>query len=200
MNSLNSHALLPSLITFSGPNGAGKSATARNLVDECSRIEIGKGVTTRLPRSKEQVLSTRHREYDYISEEEFATRSEQGEFAWEVVIGDVRYATPKWLFNRTDGKSTLLVIEPNTVGRARALCHGFAMSFYFFPPEEKELIWRMRDRGDSDDEIEKRLKQNRNREFWEASLCDQTIDWVTLKTDRNTAMTAARIKGIIFGG
>lgn len=186
MNESDSLDLLPSLITFSGPSGSGKSSTARKLVDQCPRIAIGQGVTTRPPRPRELAYPIRHREYCYSSDEEFDERSTRGEFAWEVTIDDTRYATPKWLFNRKDSKTTLLIVEPNTVGKARALCRGFAMSFYFFPPSERELIRRIKNRGDSNEDIAKRLEHNRDREFWTTPLRDQTIDWISLRTERQS--------------
>lgn len=177
------HRSLIQAITFSGPSGSGKSATARALLDICSDIELVKGYTTRRIRKDELAFPVRHREYHYISHEEFDARDSRGEFEWKVELDSGRYATPKRVFERQNGGVVLFLVTPDTVSRIHTLSTGYVRSFFFFPPPKDEIISRMRDRGDNEDEIRARLVDSRN-PSWIKPLRDGSIDWIPVVTKK----------------
>lgn len=149
----------------------------------CPDIELAKGYTTRAPRSSELALPVCHREYYYISQKEFDERDSRGEFEWKVELESGRYATPKELFCQQNGRIALFLVVPDTVSRIHTLSAGYVRSFFFFPPPKDEIISRMRDRGDNEDEIRARLVDSRN-PSWIKPLRDVSIDWIPVVTKK----------------
>lgn len=147
------------------------------------RIKIAQGYTTRLPRGKELSFPEWHREYLYVSNEEFDERNNRKEFEWIVELGNGRYATPKTLFEQQSDSILLFLVTPDMVPRIHGLSSGIVRSFFFFPPNPREMTRRMRLRGESWKEIKERLADSKN-PLWRDSLKNDTIDWITISTER----------------
>ncbi len=135
-----------------------------------------------MPRDYERTRPFRYREYHYISDEKFNDLEGHNMFEWIVALPSGRYATPKALFDRRDGKTFLFLVTPDIVPRIRERANGHVASFYFFPPRQEEVMRRMKARGDSDEEIEKRLVDSRD-SSWIEPLRDDTINWIPIITE-----------------
>jgi guanylate kinase len=94
---------------ITGPSGAGKGTLIRQLVERLPELEVAVSATTRAQRPAEQ----NGREYWFLSEEEFVSRIEAGEFLEHVQFVGGRYGTLSSEMDRiaADGKVCILELE-----------------------------------------------------------------------------------------
>ncbi|MFO7877592.1 MAG: guanylate kinase [Desulfovermiculus sp.] len=150
-------------LVLSAPSGAGKSTLIRRLVQEFPDFAFSLSTTTRPPRPGEQD----GREYRFVSRAEFEDLIEKEHFAeWARVHGNY-YGTP---LHETQellqaGRDILFDID---VQGARQLRQSLADSILVFilPPDQKELLRRLEQRGtDKPGEIARRMESAREELF-----------------------------------
>lgn len=159
-------------LVLSAPSGAGKSTLIRRLVQEFPEFAFSLSTTTRAPRPGEQD----GREYRFVSRAEFEKLIEKEHFAeWARVHGNY-YGTP--LHETREllqaGRDILFDID---VQGARQLRQSLADSILVFilPPDQKELLRRLEQRGtDKPEEIARRMKTARE----ELSAAPEFDYWV----------------------
>jgi guanylate kinase len=143
------------LMVVSAPSGAGKTSICREILRMFPDVRFSVSCTTRSPRPGE----VNGKDYHFISEEEFRTRIDRGEFAeWVENYGQL-YGTSKKTMNAflSQGYDLILDIEPNG---AKAIREHYPRGVFIFimPPSLRELKARLAKRGESDAVMECRLR------------------------------------------
>ncbi len=143
------------LFVLSAPAGGGKTTLANLLLKEVPNLVKITTCTTREPRPGEK----NGVDYFFLSKEEFERKIREGAFLEYAVVHGNYYGTPKEevLKEINKGNDVLLVID---VQGMRQIKRNFkdVVTIFLIPPSFEELINRMRKRGDSEEEIKKRLE------------------------------------------
>ena len=144
------------LLIISGPSGCGKNTVFDALAQRDNEIGQTVSVTTRKPRDGERDGI----DYYYISEEEFLTKVENGEFVEYVHYATSYYGTLRAEIDRVLNlyKKVALVIEVNGALNIKKM-YPEAISVFLMPPSKETLVERINCRGTMDaDELERRMK------------------------------------------
>jgi guanylate kinase len=162
MATTNKHAGL--LIVLVGPSGVGKSTISRSLAEHM-HLKYIVSATTRKHNPKDDVGKT----YDYVDEQSFIKKLENGEFLEYAKVWDAYYGTPKHptLDYLAGGEDVLLEIDVQGALQVR-FQYPDALMIFIMPPDQQSLLQRLRDRGrETEDDIEKRFR-GAKREIWMA--------------------------------
>ena len=146
------------LITFTGESGSGKSTIARSLM-KLNSFYLLTSSTTRAARP-----SDLPDEYEYLFEEEFKLLEKSGAFIWTASYAGNNYGTKYGYINEVlDDRDTyhILILVPQVLPILLDYTEK-AIPFFIRTPNELVLRKRMEERGDSAENIEKRLEH-----FWE---------------------------------
>ncbi len=144
------------LFVVSAPSGAGKTSLCHELMALFPDLRFSVSCTTRPPRPGE----VPERDYCFVDEPTFRGMIKEGVFLeWAEVYGKL-YGTPRasiqeWMAQKCD-----VLLDIDTQGAMQIRRHvPEAVSVYILPPSMAVLRRRLEDRkGDSPDEIAKRLK------------------------------------------
>jgi guanylate kinase len=144
------------LIVVSGPSGSGKTSVAREV---CKRLgELGYfsiSTTTRPKREGERDGV----DYFFVSVEEFMEGVEKGEFIeWAEVHGNF-YGTGKSQIDRAlkEGKIVFLDIDVQGHAILKKLYPDLITSVFITTPSRRELIERLKKRGEGEETIKLRV-------------------------------------------
>jgi guanylate kinase len=144
------------VFVITGPSGVGKGTLIARLLETVPRLELAISATTRTPRPGE----VDGRDYHFLSEEEFASRAEAGEFLEHATYGGNRYGTPRSEVERrlAEGVSVALEIEVQGARQVREAMDE-AVLVFIAPPDRTALRARLEGRGtDTTEEIEGRMR------------------------------------------
>jgi len=138
--------MIKDLYVLYGPSGSGKSALAK----ECILPEII-SVTTRKPRPGEEDGIN----YYFMSEQEFDRLS----LVESTIYDGNKYGITMFEFNRENYSKAVVVTNYAGIKQLKKNCPEYGVKVYaiFVYSDKETLIRRMRDRGDSEDNINKRL-------------------------------------------
>lgn len=147
------------LVIISSPSGGGKTSVIKKLMKHYKMdFKYSISATTRKPRPGD----IDGKDYLFISEDEFLSKKDKGEFIeWEQVH-QYYYGTPtkkikRWL---AEDKTILLDVDVNGGLQIKQKYSENAISIFIEPPSMEELITRLTKRKtDSMEEINKRLKR-----------------------------------------
>ncbi|HYH36215.1 MAG TPA: hypothetical protein VD706_01815 [Candidatus Saccharimonadales bacterium] len=141
------------VIVLIGASAVGKSTSARYLC-ETGVVEATPTWATREPRPGEQDTSYDHR---FVTEEEFDRHQQAGGFIDVKELYGARYGVPR-LFKPPEGKEALMVLKP--VFMPVFLEHYPRTRVY--PIESSPLLLpdRMRERGQTREDIDERMRQH----------------------------------------
>ncbi len=130
-------------VILSSPSGGGKTTICKELL--ATRRDVGYSVsaTTRLPRAAE----VDGRDYYFLSQGEFQSRQERGEFAeWAEVHGKL-YGTLRREVSRVLESGRHVIMDIDVQG-ARQFVQSFPQSVLIFllPPSTNVLLTRLQER------------------------------------------------------
>jgi guanylate kinase len=143
------------LFVVAAPSGAGKSSLVKALLELDSHLRVSVSHTTRAPRGQEQ----HGREYWFISEPEFRSMIEHGDFfEWAQVHGHLYGTSRKAIEQRLmNGEDMILEIDWQGALQIKQL-FAHAVLIFILPPSWDELQQRLQRRGeDGPDVIETRM-------------------------------------------
>lgn len=172
-------------MVFSAPSGAGKSTIVREVLRRkpVPGMELSISATTRPRRPGEE----EGRDYYFLSEEEFKSRRERGEFVeWAEVHGHL-YGTLRRTVEEALEEGKVLLLEIDVQG-ARQIRRAFpeSVSVFVAPPSLEVLEKRLRERGrDPEEDIERRLEAA-PKELSEAGY----YDYIVVNEDLEEAVRA----------
>jgi len=143
------------LFIISSPAGGGKTTLTNLLISEIPNLKRVITCTTRKPRLGEKD----GKDYYFLTKEEFKKRIKEEAFLEYAVVHGNYYGTPKKeVFELLEkGIDLILVID---VQGMRQVKENFkdVITIFILPPSIEEIVKRMKERGDSEEEIRKRLE------------------------------------------
>jgi len=151
------------LISISGASASGKTTVARELLASLPQSRMLLSVTTRTPRPSDV-----HGEYRYVSTREFEDFEKRSLFLWTVDAHHNRYGTLTESVREACNGGTAIAIL--TIPAAEKLFsflstqapHVIFTPLYLKTHDEALLEKRLRDRGDSSEDVRIRMEECRN--------------------------------------
>jgi guanylate kinase len=145
-----------SMILVVAPSGAGKSSLVSALLTTDPTLALSVSFTTRSPRPSE----VEGVNYHFISEAEFLSRKEQGDFLeWAHVHGNYYGTSRSWIMEKMEqGQDVILEIDWQGAQQIQKIVPQ-AIWIFILPPSLKILEERLRNRGQDDEAtIQRRIK------------------------------------------
>ena len=162
------------IVTISGVSGSGKSTIVTAQLNWLySRVELLLSTTTRKPRPTDL-----GGEYEYLKPGEFGLLQKTGQLIWSVEVTGEQYGTKKSVVSevfKKGAKAGIMILTPDTVAllklfvEKRCAASHLVKSAYIIPPSKEILAERMRKRGDSEEQIARRILQADEWKKWEKS-------------------------------
>jgi guanylate kinase len=175
------------IIIITAPSGAGKTSITRYLLKKyADRLAFSISAATRQPRGAEKHGA----DYYFISEEEFTTKIQQGEFVeWEMVYKGKYYGTLKSELQRiwNEGKAPVLDIDVKGAIHVQQQFPDATLSLFIEPPSVDELKRRLMSRGT---ETEESLNTRVNKASYEISF-KHYFDKIIVNKELETACREA---------
>lgn len=140
---------------ISSPAGGGKTTLTNMILEEDDKIKRVVTYTTRRKRKNEKDGV----DYVFVKKREFKKLIEEDAFLEYAQVHDNYYGTPKKeVFDLLEkGYDVVLVIDVQGMRQIKEKIPN-AITIFILPPSFKELESRMRIRGETSEEIEKRLQ------------------------------------------
>jgi guanylate kinase len=146
------------IIIISAPSGGGKTTLVKYVLNELSFVKVIPTCTTRKKREGE----VDGVDYIFLTEEEFRERIKKGEFLEYAVVHGRYYGTLKEVVFKElkKGYDVILVIDVQGMKSIKEKLEGKVdiTTIFIIPPSIDELINRLKGRGETEEEIERRLK------------------------------------------
>jgi guanylate kinase len=145
------------LLVISGPSGVGKT-TITHEIERRLGGTFSVSVTTR-PKT---AADREGRDYFFISDEEFNRRRDAGELLeWAEVFGKYKYGTPRAAVEAALAAGELVILEIDVQGALQVKKRTpDAFMMFILPPNDEELLGRLRRRGrDSEEAIQRRFAE-----------------------------------------
>lgn len=139
------------IVVVFGPGGVGKGTLVRRLVDQDERLWLSRSWTTRPRRPGEPADA-----YVFVDTDTFLAHQREGGFLEtnRFAANDHLYGTPSP--EAPEGKDVLLEIDLNGALQVREGSPD-ALLLLVVPPDRDELERRLRGRGDSEQDVARRL-------------------------------------------
>ena len=143
------------VFVITGPSGVGKGTLIRALLERMPELEMSVSATTRRPRPGE----THGVDYWFLTDEDFASRVDDGDFVEWAEYSGRRYGTLRSELDRilATGRPVVLEIEVQGARQVRQAMPE-AVQVFIVPPSREALRVRLVGRGtDPPEEVERRL-------------------------------------------
>ncbi|MGA0943576.1 MAG: guanylate kinase [Alphaproteobacteria bacterium] len=176
-------------IVLSSPSGAGKTSISKKILQKDNKISLSISCTTR-PKRKGEINK---KDYIFLSEEDFQKQIKNGDFLEFASVFGYRYGTLRQTVNRFFNKKRDVLFDIDWQGYQQLKQSGMeVVGIFILPPNKKELIRRLKNRGrDTTEEMKKRmsLAQDEISHFPE-------YDYVVVNNDLDSCVT--KIQNIII--
>jgi len=174
---------------LSSPSGAGKTSISKKILQKDNKISLSISCTTR-PKRKGEINK---KDYIFLSEEDFQKQIKNGDFLEFASVFGYRYGTLRQTVNRFFNKKRDVLFDIDWQGYQQLKQSGMeVVGIFILPPNKKELIRRLKNRGrDTSEEMKKRmsLAQDEISHFPE-------YDYVVVNNDLESCVT--KIQNIII--
>jgi len=174
---------------LSSPSGAGKTSISKKILQKDNKISLSISCTTR-PKRKGEINK---KDYIFLSEEDFQKQIKNGDFLEFASVFGYRYGTLRQTVNRFFNKKRDVLFDIDWQGYQQLKQSGMeVVGIFILPPNKKELIRRLKNRGrDTKEEMKKRmsLAQDEISHFPE-------YDYVVVNNDLDSCVT--KIQNIII--
>ena len=175
-------------IVLSSPSGAGKTSISKQLLQKDKKISLSISCTTR-PKRKGEINK---KDYIFTSEEDFIKQIKKGKFLEHASVFGYRYGTLQQTVNNFFKKKKDVLFDIDWQGYQQLKQSGLeVVGIFILPPNKRELIRRLKNRGrDTPEEMKKRmsLAQDEISHFPE-------YDYVVVNNDLDTCVS--KIQNII---
>lgn len=174
---------------MSSPSGAGKTSISKKILQKDNKISLSISCTTR-PKRKGEINK---KDYIFLSEEDFQKKIKSGDFLEYASVFGNRYGTLRQTVSRFFNKKKDVLFDIDWQGYQQLKQSGMeVVGIFILPPNKKELIRRLKNRGrDTTEEMKKRmsLAQDEISHFPE-------YDYVVVNNDLDSCVT--KIQNIII--
>ena len=174
---------------MSSPSGAGKTSISKKILQKDNKISLSISCTTR-PKRKGEINK---KDYIFLSEEDFQKQIKNRDFLEFASVFGYRYGTLRKTVNRFFNKKRDVLFDIDWQGYQQLKQSGMeVVGIFILPPNKKELIRRLKNRGrDTTEEMKKRmsLAQDEISHFPE-------YDYVVVNNDLDSCVT--KIQNIII--
>lgn len=159
------------VLILSSPSGTGKTTLCHRLMEKLPELRFNVSHTTRRPRENE----VHEQDYFFISEKQFQTMRERGDFLeWAHFNGNFYGTSFESInFSRKNGHDVILEIDIKGAETLRKLNYS-EISIFILPPSIEELTSRLKNRGTESEEI---INQRIERGIKEIMVC-QSYDYI----------------------
>lgn len=132
------------IVIISGPSGVGKSTICKEVVKRLDNVCLSISVTTR-PMAEAEVDG---QDYWFLSQQQFRKRIDEGSLLEYAEVFGHLYGTPKDKVEVALGTGKTIILEIDVQGaREVKSVYPDAVMVFIFPPTEKELAQRIKNRG-----------------------------------------------------
>jgi guanylate kinase len=140
MEKVETHPAGGLLLVLSAPTGGGKTTIARRLVDGNPRLRFSVSHTTRKRRPGEQDGV----DYHFVSEADFASMTEQGEFLERARVHGYAYGTHRSERDRAFERGEVLILDVDVQGGLQVKkAEPGAILVFILPPNFEVLLDRL---------------------------------------------------------
>jgi len=180
-------------LELGAPSGAGKTSLARALLAADPDLSLSISVTTRAPRAGE--VDGVH--YHFIGQQEFDRMAAAGELLEYAAVFGRSYGTPRAPVEAAlrESRDILFVIDWQGYRQLRAALPEDVVGVFIKPPNLETLAARLTKRGDSPEEITRRMA-HAEAEMTHAAEFDYQVenaDFDTALADLRAILRASRL-------
>lgn len=154
----------PIVFIISAPSGSGKSTLVNEILKAVAGLDFSISYTTRPARGSEQ----NGKQYHFVTRDEFERMAQADEFLEHAEFDGNCYGTARRYLREAERKGTDLLLDIDVQGAAQI--HQKlpdAVSIFVLPPDKKTLEWRLRKRGENDEQTIRRRLDTAGREIEE---------------------------------
>jgi D-threo-aldose 1-dehydrogenase len=156
------------IVIVSGPGGVGKGTLVRELLRRDPALWLSRSWTSRAPRPGDP----NDEKYVFVDRAAFEARVAEGGFLeWAEFTGNY-YGTPTLV--APAGRDVVLEIELQGAQQVRRR-HPDALLLFVLPPTRAEQERRLRQRGDTDDKVDERIRKAAEEEPIGRALADHLV-------------------------
>mgnify|MGYP001558826613 CR=1 FL=1 len=180
------------IITLTGPSGAGKTVITRELLKNHPEWKMVLSLTSRGPRN-----SDLPGEYKCdVVQEEFFWRDRRGEFIWTVSAHGNIYGTLLADIQKALNSEypLLMQILSESVKQLRSYAPNKVLSIFILPPDGSELKQRLEKRGESPEQIERRIADCKK---WEEEARSSGIPYEFVRNDGTVEEAVEKVEKVI---
>ncbi|MEM1330285.1 MAG: guanylate kinase [Planctomycetota bacterium] len=169
------------LLIISGPSGVGKTTITRGVERTIADSVFSVSVTTR-PKTDADVEGV---DYHFVSDDQFESMRSDGALLESADVFGKKYGTPrKWVEEQLDrGRLVILEIDVDGAKQVKAAMPE-AFALFILPPDEGELLRRLRDRKREDEdaiqrrfgEAQREMREARESEAYDSFLINHEVD------------------------
>jgi guanylate kinase len=156
--------LKPIVYIISAPSGSGKSTLVNEILKAIPGLDFSISYTTRAARGSE----SNGKQYHFVPRQDFDRMVKADEFLEHAEFDGNCYGTARRFLEEAKRKGTDLLLDIDVQGAAQI--HKKlpdAVSIFVLPPDKKTLEWRLRKRGENDEETIRRRLETAGREIEE---------------------------------